>query len=104
MKATILKRAAMLAIAGAFATTAVTTSFARDRGVAIAAGIAAGTLIGAAAAAAGGPYYYGGPYDYDAAPVYVAPGPYYGGYGGYGGYWDNTNSLGPNRDHMERSN
>src|SRR5258708_9913190 len=50
MRATILKRAAMLAIAGAFATTAVTTSFARDRGVAIAAGIAAGKPIGAAAA------------------------------------------------------
>jgi hypothetical protein len=101
MKATILKRAAMLAIAGAFATSAVTTSFARDRGAAIAAGVAAGALIGAATAAASGPYYYGGPYDYEAAPVYVAPGPYYGG---YGGYWDNTNSLGPNRDHMERSN
>jgi hypothetical protein len=104
MSATILKRAAMLAIAGTFATTAVTASYARDRGVGIAAGIAAGAVIGAAAAAAAasGPYYDNGPYDYDAGPVYVTPGPYYGSPGPQ--YWGNTNSLGPNRAHMEHSN
>jgi hypothetical protein len=106
MSATILRRAAMFAIAGIFVTTAVTASFARDRGAGIAAGIAAGALIGAAAAAASGPYYYGepyaDPYGYDAGPVYVVPGPNYvePGYG----YWGNTNSAGPNRARMEQSN
>jgi ABC-type Fe3+-siderophore transport system permease subunit len=103
MRATIWKRAAMLAIAGAFVMSAVTTGLARDRGIGIAAGIAAGALVGAAAAAASGPYYYDGPYEYDAGPVYLAPGPDYVG-PGYSGYWGNTNSLGPNRAHMEHSN
>jgi hypothetical protein len=99
MQATILKRAAMLAIAGALATTAVTTSFARDRGLAIGAGIAAGAVIGAAAAAANGPYY---DEPYDTGPVYAAPEGYYAPGPGY--YYGNTNSLGPNRSQMERSN
>jgi hypothetical protein len=99
MQASILKRVAMLAIAGAFVTSAVTTSFARDRGLAIGAGIAAGAVIGAAAAASSGPYY---DEPYDTGPVYAAPEAYYAPGPGY--YYGNTNSLGPNRAQMEHSN
>jgi len=102
MRSNFLKQTAMLAIAGTLAATAVTSSFARDRGGAIAAGVAAGALIGAAAAASEGAYYSGEPYGYDAGPVYAAPDPYYGSPGL--GYYGNTNSLGPNRAQMEHSN
>jgi hypothetical protein len=102
IRARLLKSVAVLAIAGVFAAAAASPSFARGRGAAIAAGIAAGAIIGAAtAAAASDPYYYGAPYDYDVGPVYVVPGP---AYVGPGYYWGNTNSAGPNRDRMERAN
>jgi hypothetical protein len=114
IRARLLKRVAVLAIAGALAAAATASpSFARNRGAAIAAGIAAGAIIGAATAAAasdpyyGAPDYYGAPYAYDVAPVYVVPGSAYGyaapAYVG-SGYWANTNSAGPNRARMENSN
>jgi len=101
-RASLLKHLAVLAIAGVFAAAVTSPSFARNRGAAIAAGIAAGAFIGVATAnALGNPYYYGEPYDYyDVGPAYVVPGPVYGP--GY--YWGNTNSPGPNRDRMERAN
>jgi hypothetical protein len=96
----MLKHATVLAVVGTIAV-AASPSFARDRG-AIAAGIAAGALIGAAAASAASapyyPYYYGDPYVADVGPAYVVPGPI------YIDPWANTNSLGPNRAHMEHAN
>jgi hypothetical protein len=100
MSSTIWKYATALAVVSALAATAATPSFARGRGGAIAAGLAAGAIFGAAAVAAGA---YDGPYDYyDAPPVYVGPDAVYGAPAPY--YWGNTNSLGPNRARMEHSN
>jgi hypothetical protein len=93
-------RTAGLALAGILAITAASATDAsaqwRGRhhgghwgpGIGIGAGIAAGALIGSAVAARpyGGYYYdepgyvYDTPYAYEAAPVYVAPGYYGGGY------------------------
>ena len=106
-RASLLKHLAVLAIAGVFAAAVTSPSFARNRGAAIAAGIAAGAFIGVATAnALGNPYYYGEPYDYDVGPAYVGPAYVVPGpvYGGPGYYWGNTNSSGPNRDRMERAN
>lgn len=107
-RARLLKHVAVLTIAGVFAAAATSPSFARNRGAAIAAGIAAGAFIGVATAnALGNPYYYGEPYDYDVGPAYGVPGPAYGyaapAYVG-SGYWANTNSVGPNRSRMENAN
>jgi hypothetical protein len=97
-QATMSKRAAAVIIAGTFAAIATTPSFARDRGAAIAAGVATGAVIGAAAvSAASGAYYYGAPYDN--GPVYASDGYLYGT-----GDWGNTNSIGPNRTQMEHAN
>src|SRR5215469_644711 len=89
----MLKHATVLTVVGALAMAAASPSFARNRGGAIAAGIAAGALIGAAAASAASapyyPYYYGDPYVADVGPAYVVPGPI------YVDPWANTNSLGP---------
>jgi hypothetical protein len=83
---TIVKSAAVAAVAGALALSAITPSEAQRRGrgwVAPAAGFVAGAAIGAAAANANaayydGYYYYGEPgYVYDPGPTYVAP---YDGY------------------------
>jgi hypothetical protein len=95
----VVKHATVLTVVGTIAL-AASPSFARGRGGAIAAGIAAGAFIGAAAAsAAAAPYYYyEDPYVADVGPAYVVPGPI------YVNPWANTNSLGPNRAHMEHSN
>lgn len=82
----VLKYAGTIALTGALAIAAVTPSQARDgRNAAAAVGFAAGAAIGAAAAS-DDRYYYGGPYAYEPAPVYVEPAPRYR----YGRCWHVT--------------
>ena len=77
--ATILKRAAVLAVAGTWAAVATDSSFARNRGAAVA-----------------GAYYYGTPYD--TGPIYAS-----GDYPTGVVNWGNTNSIGPNRASTKRN-
>jgi hypothetical protein len=97
--ARMLSRLAIVATAGTLAVAGATSGFARDRGGAIAAGVAAGALVGAAAASVPGYYgaaYYGAPYD--SGPIYASD-----SYPTGVVDWGNTNSIGPNRDQMEHA-